>query len=101
MDPYNQWGDEQQNETHEMNERAPINYNNYNNYNQNDYMTNDGREASVENFNIDGMQANQHAEYAQPTKSYYYEMPQESNFWKYSEQLKSISAGCILFLFSL
>lgn len=107
MDPYNQWGDEQyhqqpqqqqqpnqqyqqyQPESHEMNERAPINYN------QNTYMTNDARETSVESLNIDSMQAKQHIDYngQQPTKSYYHEMPQESNFWKYSEQLKSILAG--------
>lgn len=106
MDPYNQWGDEQyhqqqqyqqnqqyQPESHEMNERAemvPINYN------QNTYMTNDARETSVESLNIDSMQAKQqHIDYngQQPTKSYHHEMPQESNFWKYSEQIKSILAG--------
>lgn len=84
MDPFNQWGEENQTETHEMNERDPINYN------QNTYMTNDGRETSVESLNIDSMQAKRNAV---TRKSYHYEVPKDSSFWKYSEQIKSITAG--------
>lgn len=88
MDPYNQWDDGNQAEAHEMGERAPINYN------QNTYMTNDARETSVESLNIDSMQSKR-SEYnnGEPRKSYYNEVPLESNFWKYSEQIKSILAG--------
>lgn len=87
MDPFNQWGDENQTESHEMNEHAPINYN------QNTYMTNDGREPSVESLNIDSMQAKRSERMGESRKSYHYEVALESNFWKYTEQTKSILAG--------
>lgn len=87
MDPFNQWGEENQAGTHEMNERDPINYN------QNTYMTNDARETSVESLNIDSMQAKRMHRNVDTRKSYHYEVPKDSNFWKYSEQIKSISAG--------
>lgn len=87
MDPFNQWGDENKTETHEMNEREPINQN------QNTYMTNDARETSVESLNIDSMQAKQSHRNADTRKSYHYEVPKDSNFWKYMEQIKSILAG--------
>lgn len=91
MDPFNQWGDENKTETHEMNERDPINYNQ--NYNQNSYMTNDARETSVESLNIDSMQAKQSQRNNDTRKSYHYEVPKDTNFWKYMEQIKSILAG--------
>lgn len=87
MDPFNQWGDENKTETHEMNERDPINHN------QSSYMTNDARETSVESLNIDSMQAKQSHRNADTRKSYHYETPKDSSIWKYMEQIKSILAG--------
>lgn len=92
MDPFNQWGDQNQTETHEMNERDPINYN------QNSYMTNNARETSVESLNIDSMEAKRTQPNADTRKNYHYEVPKDSNFWKYSEQIKSILAGLSTFL---
>lgn len=93
MDPYNnseyQWPDQM--ESHEMNERAPINYN------QNTYMTNNERENSVESLNIDTMRA-KGSEQNGRGRSCYNEVPKEGSYvtiWKYMEQIKSISAGQI------
>lgn len=91
MDPFNQWGDANQTETHEMNERDPINYN------QSTYMTNDARETSVESLNIDSMQAKRSQQNAVTRKNYHYEIPKDSSFWKYAEQIKSILAGLNIF----
>lgn len=95
MDPYNQWPDQQsQNwESHEMNERAPINYN------QNTYMTSGNvRETSVESLNIDSMQVKGNGQQivGEVRRRYHDEIPKEGGyvmFWKYAEQLKGISAG--------
>lgn len=89
MDPFNQWGEENKTETHEMNERDPI----HQPYNQSSYMTNEARETSVESLNIDSMQAKQSHRNADTRKSYHYEVPKDTNFWKYMEQIKSILAG--------
>lgn len=95
MDPYNnadyQWPD--QTEQHEMNERAPINYN------QNTYMTTGNvRDTSVESLNIDNMQVrgNQQHIAGEVRRRYHDEVPKEGGYvllWKYSEQIKSITAG--------
>lgn len=94
MDQYNdaeyQWPD--QVESHELNERAPINYN------QNTYMTTNVRDTSVESLNIDSMQVkgNGHQIAGEVRRRHHDEVPLEGGFamiWKYSEQLKSISAG--------
>lgn len=90
VDPFNQWGDEAQTESHELNERAPFNYN------QNTYMTGDVRETSVESLNIDSMQVKGATVNGEVIQSRYNEVPKEGGyvlFWKYSEQIKSISAG--------
>lgn len=95
MDPYNntdyQWPDQM--ESHEMNERAPINYN------QNTYMTSGNvRETSVESLNIDSMQVKGNGQQivGGVRRQYHDEIPKEGGyvmFWKYAEQLKGISAG--------
>lgn len=95
MDPYNnpehQWPD--QTESHEMNERAPFNYN------QNTYMTDNVRETSVESLNIDSMQVKGTEQYGagEVRRRYRDEVPITTSgftlFWKYSEQIKSILGG--------
>lgn len=90
IDPFNQWNDGRQAESHELNERQPINYN------QNTYMTSDVRETSVESLNIDNMQVKGAGLNGEVRQSRYIEVPKEGGyvlFWKYSEQIKSIFAG--------
>lgn len=90
-DPFNQWGDENQVESHELNERAPFNHNP-----NTSYMTSDVRESSVESLNIDTMQAKGSGMNGEIRKTYFNEVPKEGSYvllWKYSEQVKSILAG--------
>lgn len=89
-DPFDQWGDGSQAESHELNERAPINYN------QNTYMSGDVRETSVESLNIDNMQVKGNQLNGEVRQARYNEVAKEGGyqlFWKYSEQIKSVSAG--------
>lgn len=91
MDPYNQWPDEE----HELHEKTPINYN------QQNYMTNDGREASVESVNIDNNYDGRKPEYNNAGEVYASETVKEESYiliWKYIEQIKSILAGSLLFV---
>lgn len=100
VDPFNQWGDENQAESHELNERAPFNYNNPNT----SYMTGDVRESSVESLNIDTMQAKGSGLNGEIRKSHFNEVPREGSYvllWKYSEQIKSILAGSNLCEFNI
>ncbi|XP_055322601.1 uncharacterized protein LOC129578299 [Sitodiplosis mosellana] len=98
VDPFNQWGDENQTESHELNERVPFNHN----FNTS-YMTSDVREPSVESLNIDTMQSKGSALNGEVRKSYFNEVPTEGSYvllWKYCEQIKSILAGLLLVLCS-
>lgn len=91
IDPFNQWGDGNQTESHELNERAPFNHNP-----NTSYMTGDVRESSVESLNIDTMQAKGSGSNGEIRKSYFNEVPTVGSYkliWKYLEQIKSISAG--------
>lgn len=74
------------NDSYELNETAPINYN------QTNYMTSTVREPSVESLNIDSMTA-KHGMVDEHTAVMSF--PEESYvlIWKYMEQIKSISAG--------
>lgn len=91
IDPFNQWDDENQTESHELNERAPFNHNP-----NTSYMTGDVRESSVESLNIDTMQAKGSGLNGEVRKSHFNEVPHEGRYqllYKYSEQTKSILAG--------
>ncbi|XP_031620629.1 uncharacterized protein LOC116339104 [Contarinia nasturtii] len=96
IDPFNQWGDENQTESHELNERAPINHN------PNTYMTGDIRETSVESLNIDTMQTKVTVN-GQVRRTFFDEKPIDNNysqFSKYNQQIASISAGLLLIICS-
>lgn len=92
MDTWNATYNTQVAESLELNETAPINYNNQN---QN-YMTNEARENSVESINIDnGYEKSANGQLANyiPHQT---ETVQEESYiliWKYLEQIKSISPG--------
>lgn len=92
MDTWNGTYNAKVDESLELNETAPINYNNQN---QN-YMTNEARENSVESINIDSgyeKNANDRSGNSIPPQS---ETIQEESYvliWKYLEQIKSISPG--------
>lgn len=91
VDPFNQWGEESQTESHELNERAPFNHNP-----NTSYMSGDVRESSVESLNIDTMQAKGSGLNGEVRRSHFNELPQEGSYvllWKYCEQIKSILAG--------
>lgn len=92
MDTWNGTYNAQVDESLELNETAPINYNNQN---QN-YMTNEAREISVESINIDnGYEKSANIQLGNSI-SHQTEMIQEESYvliWKYLEQIKSISAG--------
>lgn len=90
VDPFNKWSDDNQTETHELNERAPINHN------PNSYMSGEVRETSVESLNIDTMQTKGSTSNAGFMRSHFNEVPVEGSYvllWKYSGQIKSILAG--------
>lgn len=92
MDTWNATYNAQVDESLELNETAPINYNNQN---QN-YMTNEARENSVESINIDNdyeKNANGQLKNSIPHQT---ETIHEESYvliWKYIEQIKSISPG--------
>lgn len=92
MDTWNATYKAQVDESLELNETAPINYNNQN---QN-YMTNEVRENSVESINIDnGYEKNVNGQLANCIPSQTETIQEESYVltWKYLEQIKSISSG--------
>lgn len=71
----------------EWNETMPINYN------QQNYMTNEARETSVESLNIDSMTVKSGQQYQHHEDSYQVKEESYILIWKYLEQIKSISAG--------
>lgn len=92
MDTWNATNNTQVAESLELNETAPINYNNLN---QN-YMTNEARENSVESINIDnGYEKSAHGQLANYVPHQTETIQEESYIliWKYLEQIKSISPG--------
>lgn len=71
----------------QIDETIPINYN------QQNYMTNEARETSVESLNIDSMTAKNGQQYQQHAETFAVREESYILIWKYVEQIKSISAG--------
>lgn len=89
MDTYNATYHADVDQSLELNENMPINYNAQN------YMTNDARENSVESINIDNADGKKSDYYNDQIGHPQYAIQEESYIliWKYIEQIKSISAG--------
>lgn len=91
----NAW--DQSTEQHELHEKTPINYN------QQNYMTNEVHETSVETVNMDNNYDNNYGDKSGGYAQQPYMVSEESYIliWKYMEQIKSITAGwCAISLYS-